>query len=249
MLEVNLNSLGSVDLEMLAPGPCQVFCCQYGRRLRRQILVLVCLVSFPTLLPAAETARPQVFAPIPCVDHDGDGFGSPGDPSCPNGSAEDCDDCDPSNFPGNVEICDGFDNDCDALADFPDELVDLDGDGSPACVDCDDGNAVNFPGNPEICDGVDNDCDGHPEDGFADSDGDGVSVCAGDCDDNDANNFPGNVEICDGQDNDCNGLDDVLGFDGSETDDDCDGFSECEGDTRDNDPRIIVIRGMCFVIW
>ena len=44
---------------------------------------------------------------------DGDSDGSPAD--------EDCDDADPDNFPGNVEVCDGQDNDCDA--DFVGECV------------------------------------------------------------------------------------------------------------------------------
>lgn len=38
-----------------------------------------------------------------CVDEDGDG-------SCVE---DDCDDNDPNNFPGNIEYCDGVDNNCD----------------------------------------------------------------------------------------------------------------------------------------
>jgi hypothetical protein len=70
-----------------------------------------------------------------------------------------------------------------------------------------------------------------------DADGDG-SPSAEDCDDNDANNYPGNTEVCDGQDNDCNGLDDVLGFVGSETDNDSDGLSECQNDCDDADAAV-----------
>jgi hypothetical protein len=94
----------------------------------------------------------------------------------------DCDDADELNFPGNVELCDGADNNCNTTIDdgisFVDYYPDLDGDGhgdpsgTPinACTapppgtssladDCDDGDADNFPSNPEICDGADNDCD------------------------------------------------------------------------------------------
>jgi hypothetical protein len=72
---------------------------------------------------------------------------------------EDCDDNDATRFPGNPEICDGVDNDCDGS--LPYEEADADADGVMICEsDCDDNAAYNFPGNTEICDGLDNDCDG-----------------------------------------------------------------------------------------
>jgi len=135
------------------------------------------------------------------------------------------------------------------------------GDGSPpaggyvhaADTDCDDFDPNNFQANGEVCDGQDNDCNGQDDvGGFnlseTDNDTDGRVECDGDCDDSDPANFgvaaafpaPGaaNVEICDGQDNDCNGLDDVLGFNGSETDNDTDGRVECDGDCNDGDGGI-----------
>jgi hypothetical protein len=58
------------------------------------------------------------------ADADVDGFGNPGssDIDCaqPAGfvaDSTDCNDADSNNFPGNAEVCDGLDNDCDALAD------------------------------------------------------------------------------------------------------------------------------------
>lgn len=128
-------------------------------------------------------------------DADGDNFGNNNvsQMSCtqPSGyvaNNTDCDDNDPNNFPFNMEVCDGQDNDCDGLIDDDDPNVismtwyrDLDGDGFgdegnfiDQCTqplgyvadntDCDDNNAANYPGNTEICDFQDNDCDGLVDD-------------------------------------------------------------------------------------
>ena len=138
---------------------------------------------------------------------------------------DDCDDTDPLNYPGNVESCDGEDNDCDGLVDDGVVYVtwyhdgDGDGHGDPAdsetqCSgppgvdwvqvgdDCDDGDAANHPDNTEICDLQDNDCDGNVDEGL-DGDGDGYTECAGDCNDGNAVIYPYAPEICDGLNNDC----------------------------------------------
>ena len=47
--------------------------------------------------------------------------------SC-TGSKDDCDDTDLYNFPGNLEVCDGSDNNCDSIVDDP---VKLRGKGKP----------------------------------------------------------------------------------------------------------------------
>ncbi len=192
-----------------------------------------------------------------CNDSDGDGYGSPGDPSCPNGGQTDCDDVDPAVNPGAPEDCDGVDDDCDGQVD---EDFDQDADGWTTCAgDCDDGVPAVHPGAAEVCNGgVDDDCDGvaDPADAggcttfFRDGDDDGFGVhadqqclCAasdpydalqgGDCDDADPARFPGNPEVCDGLDNDCDGA-----LPGNETDADGDGAPVCAGDCDDGDATV-----------
>ncbi len=91
------------------------------------------------------------------VDDDGDGVTE---------NDGDCDDADPANFPGNIEVCDGQDNDCANGADFAGEGLDGDTDGAPYCADCNDADAT--LGDQAL----DADCDG--------------ALDAVDCDDGDA---------------------------------------------------------------
>jgi len=106
-----------------------------------------------------------------CVDNDGDGYGSPGDASCPGGSQEDCDDTDILEFPGQVWYKDadgdGYSDgtsvsQCNRFSGYfaASELVATSG-------DCDDNPAICgsgcSPGNVEICfdsNGYDEDCNG-----------------------------------------------------------------------------------------
>lgn len=75
---------------------------------------------------------------------------------------DDCDDNDPTRFPGAEDVCDGIDADCDgAMSDEADD----DGDGFLACEECDDGDATALPDGVEVCDGADNDCDGDVDEG------------------------------------------------------------------------------------
>ncbi len=164
------------------------------------------------------------------VDNDGDGevdegFDADGDGWTTCGG--DCDDTDPTVFPGAAEVCNGQDDDCDGSV--PADEIDGDGDGVSECEgDCDDDDANTFPRAPELCDGIDNDCDGVIGVDETDVDGDGVWLCDGDCAGMDPDTYPGAPEICDGVDNDCDGIvpDDEIDGDG-------DGVSPCEGDCDD----------------
>ena len=116
----------------------------------------------------------------------------------------DCDDTRPQVNPGEIEVCDGLDNDCEGSVDVGEFTwyLDTDGDGygSPNqsqqtfdCDvdegwvglggDCDEAQVLINPGRPELCNGVDDDCSGEvddqPVDGvlfYVDEDGDGYGA-------------------------------------------------------------------------
>ncbi|MEZ4798648.1 MAG: lysyl oxidase family protein [Flavobacteriales bacterium] len=144
------------------------------------------------------------------LDADNDGFGDPNEmvSNCiqPSGYVNnnlDCNDDDNTVYPNAPELCNTFDDDCDALVD---EDFDLDNDGYTTCMgDCDDNNSLAHPGAFELCNGVDEDCDGSIDEDF-DLDNDGYTLCNGDCDDNDPNVNPGVAEICGNNDDEnCSG--------------------------------------------
>ncbi len=92
-------------------------------------------------------------------DRDGDGISV---------CAGDCDDGDPTTYPGAPQLCDGKNNDCSdpswPLA--PPDEQDRDGDGLSFCAgDCNDLDPNIRPGTVEVCDGSDDDCDGRVDEG------------------------------------------------------------------------------------
>ena len=124
-------------------------------------------------------------------DFDLDGDGDACDLDDDDDQVADEDDCAPFNgdvFPGGEELCNGADDNCDLLVDegYPDSDADKladctddddDNDGHPDAVDCQPLDPASFPGAEEACDGVDNNCDEAVDEGFVDTDGDGVADC------------------------------------------------------------------------
>ena len=202
-------------------------------------------------------------------DGDGDGVGRDDGAvetcdGAPPGHVErggDCDDDDPARFPGNEELCDELDNDCNDLVDdsvvFTTWYPDGDGDGfgrdrgatetcdgpPPGAVDrggdCDDDNADVYPSAVELCDELDNDCDGEVDDNvvytdwWPDFDGDGRG-----------DEVAGPVSTCDGAPanhvgapGDCDDSNPAVYAGASEVcddlDNDCDGESDEELIYRD----------------
>ena len=161
------------------------------------------------------------------TDDDGDGYSE---------CTPDCDDANAARFPGNSEVCDGLDNDCDAVV--PTDELDGDGDGQSACAgDCDDLDATVFDGGSELVDGLDNDCDSLVDEGTTayDDDGDGFSELGGDCDDANPARSPAAVELANGVDDDC---DSTVDEGTNVYDDDGDGVTEDAGDCDDSDPGV-----------
>ena len=133
-------------------------------------------------------------------DNDLDGVSTCGADFLPGTADDDCDDAEPAMYPGNVEICDGLDNDCDGVFLAPDEL-DGDNDG---LLSCDEVVAGSDPTNDDtdgdgILDGVevgdplnptDTDEDGSPDFDDEDDDNDGIPTLVEGDDDPDNDLIP-----------------------------------------------------------
>ncbi|MBT9559011.1 MAG: thrombospondin type 3 repeat-containing protein [Myxococcales bacterium] len=199
-----------------------------------------------------------------CADNDDDNDLVP--------DAADCAPLDPAISPNAPELCNGKDDDCsglidddspdtdgDGLADCvdgdddgddvpdasdncplvpnPDQTasdgdgkgdacdLDDDGDGSPDTLDCQPTNAAVSPLVADVCNGVDDDCSGKADQGFPDSEGDGLADCVDLDDDNDT--IPDTFDNCptiknQGQQN----SDNDLQGDACDIDDDNDGAAD-----------------------
>lgn len=150
------------------------------------------------------------------LDRDGDGYEE----------GHDCNDSDPTVYPGAPEdCCTTVDNNCDGIIGPTEDIIcncffgeDADGDGFftfsdfGAPADCDDSDPAIHPEAEEICgNDIDENCDGVAEpcvvvNPLPDADGDGYTADV-DCDDSNPYTNPGVTEECwDGIDNNCNGL-------------------------------------------
>ena len=207
-------------------------------------------------------------------DFDLDGDGDACDKDDDNDQSADKDDCQPYNsavYPGAEEKCNAQDDNCNMALDegFPDtdgdDLADCidnddDNDGTPDEADCGPLDSDINPGAAEICDGKDNNCDGQTDEGFPDTDSDGIADCMeGDLDgdgvDNGQDNCPavpnpqqedldldGLGDACD-KDVDGDGIPDALDncpklFNPQQADQDVDGLGDqCDlDDDGDNIP-------------
>ncbi len=94
------------------------------------------------------------------VNNDGDAFTL---------AEGDCNDADAAVRPNALEVMNGFDDDCDGVADDGLDATDADGDGVAIVAgDCDDVRDDVRPLAPELVDARDNDCDGAVDEDFVD---------------------------------------------------------------------------------
>ena len=265
--DCNLATFGAIDRD--GDGYFDARCCNPTEDGTGQTCGLDCDDVRPNVNPAATEACDRVdndcdgdideeVRVAGFVDADRDGYGDFSMPmdSCPGlagfvpaGGDEDCDDADRTRNPGQVEICDSVDNDCDDTVDESPQVVDwfrdVDGDGFGSAAsgvvrsctpvaghslfgtDCNDAVAGVNPAAAEVCNGIDDDCVGGadfeiaPGD-FEDDDGDGVADIG--C------GLPRGL--------DCDDLDPITAGGSAEA---CDG--------RDNDCDGVVDEGAMDTLW
>ena len=118
------------------------------------------------------------FDSLKCVDADGDGYSPSPIVTCLHPDI-DCDDTDPTSYPGAAELCDNHDNDCDTQVD---EELGWTRCGLGACgqevQNCVGGVpqtcTIGAPTAAETCNGLDDDCDGRIDEDL-------VQACNGGC--------------------------------------------------------------------
>jgi hypothetical protein len=158
------------------------------------------------------------------ADDDGDGLANCVDPDSDNDGLEgDADNCPADANPDQGDL------DQDGVGDVCDP--DVDGDGENNFGDCAPTNPDIHPGAEELCNGLDDDCDGQFDEGFADSDADGLANCVDPDSDNDG--VPDDSDLCPNE------------TDPSQTDLDGDGLGDACDDDKDGDGYTCTDTGSC----
>jgi len=186
------------------------------------------------------------------TDHDGDGVGNVCDTDLDGDGIANADDCapfDPNSYPGAIELCNGFDDNCNGYVDedpeegcslfYPDKDGDQSGPSSeglclcssnvthvtPYGGDCDDNNGAIGSLVPEKCDDIDNNCNDLIDEGCDD---DGDQYCDVDMD------VIGTPSICPLGPGDCFDYSALIApnqteISGDGMDNDCDGTAAGDG--------------------
>ncbi len=165
-------------------GTCQPAICWPGVKSCSGAVLETCNTEGTALIAGKTCTTPGGCANGVCVatsvsgDSDGDGY------TTTAGASADCNDANAFVHPGQTEVCNGLDDNCDGTTDPAGadgcikSYADNDGDhyGDPTTLtctcaaptagrvllagDCSDTNATLHPQLAEVCDGIDNDCDG-----------------------------------------------------------------------------------------
>ena len=150
------------------------------------------------------------------VDGDSDGFGAGSPVACGVNTNTDCDDNDNVKFPGNTEVCDNKDNDCDNAVDegltkAADNVFGLCSANTQTCsagLWSDD--VGNYAPVAETCDNLDNDCDNAVDEGLTQSTNE-LGACSSNTETCVAgqyipnNEYTPTAETCNNIDDNCNG--------------------------------------------
>jgi hypothetical protein len=151
-------------------------------------------------LPLDDTVYPGAAEQCNGKDDDCDDLVDEGSLDTDQDGVADCadDDDDGDKILDKVDNCPNLPNDDQLDSDFdgkgnvcdPDD----DGDGYPDEGDCGPTDKMVYPGAPEMCDCKDNNCNGKPDEGFTDTDKDGMADCCED--DTDGDGVPNGLDNC-----------------------------------------------------